>query len=93
MWAWCLGWRIMSSEESWEPEESADTSSDAEELEQTEPNSKERRRSSIKAEINSSNPKPTLEEKLSSKMFTYARETICFFLAVVFTALAALHSS
>ncbi|XP_014215524.1 thioredoxin domain-containing protein 11 [Copidosoma floridanum] len=37
--------------------------------------------------------KSTLERKLSSKMLTYARETICFFLAVIFTALAAMHSS
>ena len=37
--------------------------------------------------------KSTHEEKLSSKMFGYARETICFFLAIVFTALAVLHSS
>ena len=33
------------------------------------------------------------EEKVSNKMFTYARETICFFLALAFTALAALNSS
>ena len=33
------------------------------------------------------------EEKLSNKMFTHARETICFFLALAFTALAALHST
>lgn len=29
----------------------------------------------------------------SKKMFLYARETICFFLALSFTALAILHSS
>ncbi|OXU20522.1 hypothetical protein TSAR_015773 [Trichomalopsis sarcophagae] len=83
----------MSSEENRELEESADTSSDAEELEPTEPDSKEQSGSNIKKEISLNNPKFTLEEKLSSKMFTYARETICFFLAVAFTALAALHSS
>ena len=83
----------MSSEESREPEEPADISNDAEGLEQTDTSRKEQRRSSIKTENNSESAKPTLEEKLSSKMFTYARETICFFLAVAFTALAALHSS
>lgn len=34
-----------------------------------------------------------IEERLASKMFSYAREIICFFLAITFTALAALHSS
>ena len=34
-----------------------------------------------------------IEERLTSKMFSYAREIICFFLAITFTALAALHSS
>ncbi|XP_014234025.1 thioredoxin domain-containing protein 11 [Trichogramma pretiosum] len=49
------------------------------------------RKSNTKIEVRSS--KILLDEKLSSKMFTYARETICFFLAIAFTALAALHSS
>ncbi|XP_046835682.1 thioredoxin domain-containing protein 11 [Vespa crabro] len=35
----------------------------------------------------------TIEQKLASKMFSYATEIICFILAVMFTALAALHSS
>ncbi|XP_033335713.2 thioredoxin domain-containing protein 11 isoform X1 [Megalopta genalis] len=39
-----------------------------------------------------SNQRLAIEEKLASKMFSYARE-ICFFLAVTFTALTALHSS
>ncbi|XP_076292907.1 thioredoxin domain-containing protein 11 isoform X2 [Lasioglossum baleicum] len=39
-----------------------------------------------------SNQRLAIEERLASKMFSYARE-ICFFLAVTFTALTALHSS
>ncbi|XP_043492101.1 thioredoxin domain-containing protein 11 [Polistes fuscatus] len=35
----------------------------------------------------------TIEQKLANKMFSYATEIICFILAVMFTALAALHSS
>lgn len=38
-------------------------------------------------------PSSTIEQKLASKMFSYATEIICFILAVMFTALAALHSS
>nr|XP_012152596.1 PREDICTED: thioredoxin domain-containing protein 11 isoform X3 [Megachile rotundata] len=37
--------------------------------------------------------KSAVEEKLASKMFSYARENICFFLAIIFTALAVLHHS
>ncbi|XP_066601366.1 thioredoxin domain-containing protein 11-like isoform X2 [Prorops nasuta] len=37
--------------------------------------------------------RPSIEEKLTSKMFSYAREIICFCLAIIFTALAAFHSS
>ncbi|KAK2582439.1 hypothetical protein KPH14_004749 [Odynerus spinipes] len=40
-----------------------------------------------------SNQSSTIEQKLASKMFSYATEIICFILAVMFTALAALHSS
>ncbi|XP_043258314.1 thioredoxin domain-containing protein 11 isoform X1 [Colletes gigas] len=39
-----------------------------------------------------SNQRLAIEDKLARKMFPYARE-ICFFLAVTFTALTALHSS
>nr|XP_031832989.1 thioredoxin domain-containing protein 11 [Nomia melanderi] len=39
-----------------------------------------------------SNQRLVIEERLANKMFSYARE-ICFFLAVTFTALTALHSS
>ncbi|XP_053997543.1 thioredoxin domain-containing protein 11 [Hylaeus anthracinus] len=39
-----------------------------------------------------SNQRLAVEDRLTSKMFSYARE-ICFFLAVTFTALTALHSS
>ena len=40
-----------------------------------------------------SHQKSAVEEKLASKMFSYARENICFFLAIIFTALAVLHNS
>ncbi|XP_076655779.1 thioredoxin domain-containing protein 11 isoform X2 [Halictus rubicundus] len=39
-----------------------------------------------------SNQRLAIEERLASKMFSYARE-ICFYLAVTFTVLTALHSS
>lgn len=93
----------MSSEgQSREPEEeSADTiitttTNDAEQLERHNnllTSNQLQRRSSVVAKDKENGSKSTLEERLSSKMFTYARETICFFLAVAFTALAALHSS
>lgn len=37
--------------------------------------------------------KIAIEERLASKMFSYARKIIRFFLAIIFTTLAALHSS
>ncbi|KOC69381.1 Thioredoxin domain-containing protein 11 [Habropoda laboriosa] len=40
-----------------------------------------------------SQQKLEIEEKLANKMFSYARKIIRFFLAIIFTALAALHSS
>lgn len=40
-----------------------------------------------------SNQRVAIEERLANKMFSYAREIICFLLAIAFTALAALHSS
>lgn len=43
--------------------------------------------------VKESNQSSTIEQKLAIKMFSYATEIICFILAVMFTALAALHSS
>ncbi|CAK9802194.1 Thioredoxin domain-containing protein 11 [Anthophora plagiata] len=40
-----------------------------------------------------SQQKLEIEERLANKMFSYARKIIRFFLAIIFTALAALHSS
>ncbi|XP_017881600.1 thioredoxin domain-containing protein 11 [Ceratina calcarata] len=40
-----------------------------------------------------SDQKLAVEERLANKMFSYARKIIRFFLAIIFTALAALHSS
>ncbi|KAJ8665286.1 hypothetical protein QAD02_006948 [Eretmocerus hayati] len=80
----------MSSEDIQEPEKIASITSNAEGLGKSKSNSQVHRRQSLKGEIRS---RHSVGEKLSSKMFSYARETICFFLAVAFTALAALHSS
>ncbi|XP_076235229.1 thioredoxin domain-containing protein 11 [Calliopsis andreniformis] len=40
-----------------------------------------------------SNQRLAIEERLANKMFSYAREIICFLLAITFTTLAALHGS
>lgn len=88
----------MSSEENSKSENPTGPLSNAEESAKTESNSESQNSSlsSGKTETNkfeNTKVKTTVEEKLTRKMFIYARETICFFLAVAFTALAALHSS
>ena len=40
-----------------------------------------------------SHQKIAIKERLANKMFSYARKIIRFFLAIIFTILAALHSS
>lgn len=88
----------MSSEENSKSEHLTNSKSNAEKSAQNETNSKNQTRSlsscKIETDKNSnSSVKANFEDKLTSKMFTYARETVCFVLAVAFTALAALHSS
>jgi hypothetical protein len=82
----------MSNEEIQESKESLDISNDAEELQQCESASKLQRRSKTKTENQFDCEKSNLKDELSTKMFTYARETICFCLALAFTALAVLHN-